>query len=266
MSRIRYIKPGFFCDEDLADCSPWARLLFAGLWGIADKAGRLEDRPRRIAAAVFPYDRDVDVDACLHELCEHGPLIIRYEASGAHYIAIPGWSNHQKPHPREAESIIPEPGSHDLGSDEATPRTCSARGYGDGDGDGDGDSNGDGVNPLSDSSESDALSGTVVDDFDAFYEPYPRHEKRGKAASLWKGMSKTDREAATISSVNYARWAADHPSDPLMLPQTFLSKTGRAWEDWTHGPPPGRDRIPARSGRQVDSTFGALRQLIEEEP
>jgi len=109
VSRIRYIKPGFFCDEDLADCSPWARLLFAGLWGIADKAGRLEDRPRRIAAAVFPYDRDVDVEECLRELCDHGPMIARYEVDGVRYIAVLGWAKHQKTHHKEAESVIPEP-------------------------------------------------------------------------------------------------------------------------------------------------------------
>jgi len=35
--RARNIKPGFFSNEDLAECSPWSRLCFAGLWLLADR-------------------------------------------------------------------------------------------------------------------------------------------------------------------------------------------------------------------------------------
>ena len=123
MSRIRYIKPGFFVDDDLAECQPITRILFAGLWTIADREGRLEDRPRRIRAQVLPND-DVDVDGLLQELADHGQLIIRYEVDGTRYVAIPGFTRHQKPHSRELPSVIPEPSEHDLGSAQASPRQC----------------------------------------------------------------------------------------------------------------------------------------------
>lgn len=110
MARLRTIKPGFFLDEDLAECQPLARLLFAGLWTIADREGRLEDRPRRIKAAVLPYD-DCDGDTLLGELAERG-FIVRYEACGARYIAIPSWSRHQNPHVKETASTIPAPEEH----------------------------------------------------------------------------------------------------------------------------------------------------------
>ena len=45
------------------ECSMSARLLFVGLWTIADRNGRLEDRPKRIRAELFPYD-EIDADAC----------------------------------------------------------------------------------------------------------------------------------------------------------------------------------------------------------
>ena len=67
MSRLRTLKPGFFLDDELADCPPLTRLLFAGLWVIADREGRLEDRPKRIKTETLPYD-DCDVDAMLDEL------------------------------------------------------------------------------------------------------------------------------------------------------------------------------------------------------
>jgi hypothetical protein len=105
MARLRIIKPGFFLDDELASCTPFARLLFAGLWTIADREGRLEDRPQRIRAQILPYD-EVDVPGLLAELAEAG-FIVRYEAEGRRLITIPSWSRHQRPHPREAASALP---------------------------------------------------------------------------------------------------------------------------------------------------------------
>ena len=103
--RSRYIKPGFYINEQLAECSLAARLLFTGLWCLADREGRLEDKPRRIGAQVFPYDQ-FDTDELLKELATRG-LIVRYEVGGAKYIAIPTFLTHQKPHRNESASIIP---------------------------------------------------------------------------------------------------------------------------------------------------------------
>ena len=71
MARARNIKPGFFANDTLAECSPLARLLFAGLWTIADRAGRLEDRPKRIKAALLPYD-ECDINDLLDQLVDRG--------------------------------------------------------------------------------------------------------------------------------------------------------------------------------------------------
>src|SRR5262245_30051913 len=62
LARIRSIKPGFFRNEDLAAFPFQHRLLFAGLWLLADREGRLEDRPKRIHADLFPYDPALDVE------------------------------------------------------------------------------------------------------------------------------------------------------------------------------------------------------------
>jgi len=105
MARSRNIKPGFFLNEELAEIEPLGRLLFAGLWTIADREGRLEDRPRRIKAAVLPYD-DCDVDHLLNELYKQ-KFIIRYEVDGARYIQITNWHKHQNPHCKEKPSTIP---------------------------------------------------------------------------------------------------------------------------------------------------------------
>lgn len=112
MPRIRFIKPEFFKDEDLAALPYEFRLLFIGLWGIADKAGRLEDRPLRIKAELFPYD-NIDIEAGLMSLSKSkqssgNPFINRYITDKQRYIQITNWEKHQKPHNTEKESTIPE--------------------------------------------------------------------------------------------------------------------------------------------------------------
>ena len=107
MARARNIKPGFYKNEDLAECSVWARLLFPGLWMLADRSGRLEDRPKRIKGEIFPFDT-VDVDPLLDEL-QAWKFITRYEIDGVRYIQIVGFERHQVPHIKEKASAIPPP-------------------------------------------------------------------------------------------------------------------------------------------------------------
>lgn len=110
MARIRSIKPAFFLNEDVAALPFQWRLLFVGLWTQADRAGRLEDRPLRLKAALFPYD-SVDVEEGLQALTE-ARLIVRYTVGDKRLIAVPTWVKHQQPHVREAGSELPGPQEH----------------------------------------------------------------------------------------------------------------------------------------------------------
>lgn len=107
MARARNIKPGFFANEDLVELPFETRLLFIGLWTIADRAGRLYDRPKTIKMALFPADA-VDVDAMLDGLVGRG-FIWRYEVDGVKCIQIITWEKHQNPHMKETASSIPAP-------------------------------------------------------------------------------------------------------------------------------------------------------------
>ncbi len=103
MARSRNIKPQFYLNEHLAQKSPYARLLFIGLWCLADCKGRLEDRPLRIKAALFPYE-PVDIDALLDELAtEPENFIVRYQVDGNAYIEVTNFHKHQNPHKNEKE-------------------------------------------------------------------------------------------------------------------------------------------------------------------
>lgn len=110
MARARNIKPGFFKNEILAEVNPLGRLLFAGLWTLADREGRLEDRPKRIKAEILPYD-NCDINELLNSLAE-SDFIQRYEVDGCHYIQINNFIKHQNPHVKESASDIPAPDVH----------------------------------------------------------------------------------------------------------------------------------------------------------
>src|SRR3990167_9760334 len=118
MARIRYLKPDFFKDEDVAKLPHSLRLFYAGLWCQADRVGRLEDRPKRLKIEIFPYEK-FDTEKALKQLSEikkstNRSFILRYVSNGERYIQILSWSKHQKPHNTERDSEIPAPTKEQL--------------------------------------------------------------------------------------------------------------------------------------------------------
>lgn len=107
MARSRNIKPGFYKNEDLAECSIWARFVFPGLWMLADRDGRLEDRPKRIKGELIPFDAQ-DMEPLLAELSRRG-FIVRYGNEDGKFIQISKFSTHQSPHYSEKKSVIKPP-------------------------------------------------------------------------------------------------------------------------------------------------------------
>lgn len=109
MARIRTIKPEFFDDEHLCELPFEHRLCFIGLWTQADKAGRMEDRPKRLKARIFPFD-DVDMDGILSRLAREG-FIVRYRVDEKPLLAIKptSWIKHQRPRQDEPETVLPQP-------------------------------------------------------------------------------------------------------------------------------------------------------------
>lgn len=106
MARSRTVSPKFFKNEHLAELPYEARLLFIGLWTLADRSGRLEDRPKRIQVELFPYGLNGDIDQLLESL-DAGDFIFRYRFNQEMFIQIPKWFSYQRPHPHEVDSVIP---------------------------------------------------------------------------------------------------------------------------------------------------------------
>ena len=104
MARARTIKPAFFLNTELGEMPPLARLLFVGLWCLADRDGLLKDEPKKIKFQVLPYD-DCDMNELLNNLMV-GNFIRRYEAEGIACIEILNFAKHQNIHPKEAKSEL----------------------------------------------------------------------------------------------------------------------------------------------------------------
>lgn len=106
MARARNIKPSFFKNELLGQADPMLGLLFISLWTLADKSGRLEDRPLRIKAETFPYRENININGYLTELVALG-FIDRYKVGETAIIEVINFTKHQTPHSTEKASELP---------------------------------------------------------------------------------------------------------------------------------------------------------------
>jgi hypothetical protein len=115
MARSRNIKPGFFTNDELAECQPLARILFAGLWTIADKEGRLMTALRKLKPWCCLLMMSIVTLCCSSCISTNSSIVTR---KGDSYIQVSNWKKHQNPHCKEAASEIPEPSQNQNGTEQ----------------------------------------------------------------------------------------------------------------------------------------------------
>lgn len=107
MSRIRSVHPGLWTDEEFVTLTPFARLLFMGIWNECDDQGVFEWKPVTLKMRLLPAD-NIDATALLDELKAIGS-VVRYEVNGKSYGAVRNFCKFQRPkkpnavHPVTAE-------------------------------------------------------------------------------------------------------------------------------------------------------------------
>jgi hypothetical protein len=200
MARSRNIKPSFFTNDELADLCPLTRLLFIGLWTIADREGRAEVRTKRIKAQLLPYD-DCDVNAQLCALDGAG-FISLYEVGETRYLQVLNFGRHQHPHVKEADSTIPTPDGYAT----KTPLT---------------------LNPLTDSLNP---IRKTAHRFEEWWKEYPIKKDKKRAEQKWKAR-KLDGMADVLIADTVKRKATDPQWERgfIPLPTTYIN--GDRWED-----------------------------------
>ena len=233
MARSRNIKPGFFLNDELAEIEPLGRLLFIGLWTLADREGRLEDRPKKIKAAILPYD-NCNIDKLLQALYGKG-FIVRYLVSGDGYIQVVNFTKHQNPHMKEQASEIPAPDLHHASTVLAPNEhgSCPA------------DSLlliPDSLNPLIDSLNPPKNGAGVVKKiakkhrdelFALFWSAYPKKKSKGEAEKAWAKIP-LDESLADVIMLKLDEVKASHDwtkenGQYIPYPATWLNAKG--WED-----------------------------------
>ncbi len=89
------LNPEFFLDEELAQISAHARLLYQGLWGICDdNHATLPDRPSWIKAQIFPYE-DVVIADLITELAKTGK-IVRFSDGNNYFWFLKNFFKYQR--------------------------------------------------------------------------------------------------------------------------------------------------------------------------
>lgn len=110
MARKRSIKPEFFDDETLANCSRDARLLYIGLWCHMDGQCLIEASTRLIKLKVFPFEEIThkDVELWLQELIVQKRLA-KFHWNGKELLHCPTLKKHCRIYDDEKKNFnVPE--------------------------------------------------------------------------------------------------------------------------------------------------------------
>ena len=231
MARARNIKPGFFKNELLVGLPYEYRLLFIGLWTIADRDGRFEDRPVRIKMELFPAD-NVDVEAGLQALHDNG-FITRYTVDEGRYCQVLAWCKHQNPHVKEALSTIPALEEHRAGTVQAPDKHDTSI-------ENSGTSPADSLIPSSLIPDSKPLAQPAERrvenppaEFERFWSTYPRHQGKRAAMKAFAKLAPDDELLdAMLVAVKRQRQSEQWQRDGgQYVPHAATWLNGRRWED-----------------------------------
>ena len=109
MARKRMIDPSIWINEDFGSLSILAKLVFIGLFSIADDEGRGKASPAYIKAVLFPYNDDLriaDVEKTLSEISSKMSVIF-YSCDENMYYTLTSWNMWQKID-KPSQSKLPE--------------------------------------------------------------------------------------------------------------------------------------------------------------
>ena len=112
------IDPNIWNSEDFAQLSPFAKLVFIGLFSQADDEGRGRAKPAYLKSILFPYDEEItaaDVEKALREIEGHMSATF-YTHGEKEYYVLRSWKRFQTIN-KPTASAIPLPEGY--GSDPA---------------------------------------------------------------------------------------------------------------------------------------------------
>ncbi len=98
MARKRMIDPNIWQSEDFGKLSLLAKIVFIGLFSLADDEGRGRANPVYLKSTLFPYEesmRSADIAKTLFEISSNMSVIF-YSYDGSDYYSLYNWNEWQK--------------------------------------------------------------------------------------------------------------------------------------------------------------------------
>ncbi len=274
--RIRTIKPEFWRSRDISDLNIEDRFLFIGLWSYVDDNGVGVYDVAIIAAELFAHDLSRDsretlarVSGGLQRLSDKG-LITLYSDEKRDLLHINTWTSHQRiDKPGKARYPRPDAVRDTLATSSRDSRDTLAPGTE--------EQSTRGtvlITPPSPSLDADAPTETeevanenqptpkpkpkpkprtYPDDFQAFWDAYPRRTAKADAYKAWKAATK--RASTETITTAAARYAADpNLPDPQYIPYPATWLRSDSWDNPPE--PPRHDLTPTQRRLQATLTHG----------
>lgn len=252
MARIRTIKPDFWTDGAIVEMSPYARLLYIGMWNftLCDH-GHLADDPLKLKLQILPMD-DVDIRVLLAEVMQSGRVVRVSDLVGRTYLFIPRFTDHQKIDPRwktrcpacaereslhtvETPSNSPEFTGVQVNSPTLT-ETPPRKGR-----------DGKGKEGKQTSSTADAVDG----EFDRFWDLYPRRVAKATALKAYRAARKKVSQDVIAAALQlHISAMRRRPLDKVPHASTWLRS-----EPWHDDPAAIAPAARARHQQETDDFF-----------
>lgn len=218
----RILKESICTSESIDALSAFQETFFYRLIVNCDDYGRMDARPKILAARLFPLKslRDEQVKDALRALTS-AELVTLYDVGGKPFLQMNTWERHQQVRARKSKYPAPDEsnGNHLISDDNKCPR-----------------------NPIRIQSESESESENAArvrtreertERFEKFWTAYPRHEGKKKAEDAFNKLNPDDELLEIILSA-LAKWKTSEQWQEdggryIPHPTTWLN--GRRWED-----------------------------------
>ncbi len=260
MPRIRTIKPEFFQDEDLAQCSAHARLLAIAILQLCDANGVFRHIPMQVHAHAFPWEAEVNTPALLRELEGIG-YVKFYVVDGREYGYVAGFAKHQRLQGKEAASSGQYPTPDQAVTDGDGKK--SARGS---DGEYPGASRGDTGTGNREQGTGNTSAASAAndypDEFERLWRKYPKRDggnPKPKALKAWRarvnaGVPHSDLEAGVDRYAAYVRAKGKIGTEFVMQAATFFGPN----ENWAQAWQIDKPTLLNENGEEPDWLKAAL--------
>lgn len=260
MARIRTIKPDFWTDGRIVSLSPFARLLFIGMWNFTMcDYGHVADDAMKLKLQILPMD-NVDIVQLLDELLASKRVMRVEDPEGRTYLHVTRFGDHQKIDPRwktrcpacahqdslklvETHSSLAETHPSVVETPRDSPKLSLGReGMG---------RDGKGIDKDSSEPAVSDIRNSYPAAFEEFWSAYPKREQKRDALKAWQSaIKRADNDELIAGAHRYAE-DPNRSANYTKLPAGWL----RA-DMWLDGPIAPRN-APQPQGSKQDAKVAA---------